>query len=39
MTYDEMKKIVLDLPFDTMTQVYNNKEQAILIYRPSTLSE
>lgn len=39
MTYDEMKKIVLDLPFDTMTEVYNNGEQAILIYRPSTLSE
>ena len=39
MTYDEMRKIVLDLPFDTMTEVYNNGEQAILIYRPSTLSE
>ncbi len=39
MTYDEMKEIVLDLPFDTMTEVYNNGEHAILIYRPSTLSE
>ena len=39
MTYDEMKEIVLDLSFDTMTEVYNNGEQAILIYRPSTLSE
>lgn len=39
MTYDEMREIVLDLPFDTMTEVYNNGEQAILIYRPSTLSE
>lgn len=39
MTYDEMKKIVLDLPFNTMTEVYNNGEQAILIYRPSILSE
>ena len=29
MTYDEMRKIVLDLPFDTMTEVYNNGEQAI----------
>lgn len=37
MTYDEMKEIVLDLPFDTMTEIYNNGEQAILIYRPSTL--
>lgn len=39
MTYDEMKEIVLDLSFDNMTEVYNNGEQAILIYRPSTLSE
>ncbi len=39
MTYEEMKDIVLELPFDTMTEVYNNGEQAILIYRPSTLSE
>lgn len=39
MTYDEMRKIVLDLSFDTMTEVYNNGEQTILIYRPSTLSE
>lgn len=34
MTYDEMREIVLDLPFDTMCEVYNNREQAILIYRP-----
>lgn len=39
MNYREMKKIILDLPFDTMTQVYDNGEQAILLYRPSTLSE
>jgi len=39
MTYDEMRELVLDLPFDTMTEVYNNGEQAILIYRPSRLSE
>ena len=39
MTYNEMKDIVLRLPFDTMTEVYSNDEQAILIYRPSTLSE
>lgn len=26
MTYDEMREIVLDLPFDTMTEVYNNGE-------------
>ena len=38
MTYNDMGSIVLDLPFDTMTEVYNNGEQAILIYRPSTLS-
>lgn len=34
-----MKDIVLNLPFDTMTEVYNNEKQTILIYRPSTLSE
>lgn len=34
-----MRKLVLALPFDTMTEIYNNGEQAILIYRPSTLSE
>lgn len=39
MTYAEMKDIVLELPFDTMTEIYNNGEQAILLYRPSTLSE
>lgn len=39
MTYNEMKNIVINLTFDTMTEVYNNGEQAILIYRPSTLSE
>ncbi len=39
MNYREMKEIILDLPFDTMTQVYDNGEQAILLYRPSTLSE
>lgn len=39
MNYREMKKIILDLPFDTMTQVYDNGEQAILLYRPSTLSK
>ncbi|MBO5146224.1 MAG: hypothetical protein J6C19_11940 [Lachnospiraceae bacterium] len=39
MTYDEMLHFVLELPFDTMTEVYNNSEQSILIFRPSTLSE
>lgn len=39
MTYNRMKDIVLNLPFDTMTEVYNNEKQTILIYRPSTLSE
>lgn len=34
-----MRDIVLNLPFDTMTEVYNNEKQTILIYRPSTLSE
>ena len=39
MTYSNMREIVLDLPFNTMTEIYNNGEQAILIYRPSTLSK
>lgn len=39
MTYGEMKEIILDLPFDTMTEVYNNGEQALLVCRPSTLSK
>ncbi len=39
MTYNEMRDIVLELPFDTMTEIYNNGEQAILIFRPSTLSK
>lgn len=39
MTYEKMKEIVLDLPFDTLTEVYHNGAQAILIYRPSTLSK
>ncbi len=38
MNYNKMKKIVIELPFDTMTEVYNNGEQAILIYRPKILS-
>ena len=37
MKYDDMLNFVLKLPFDTMTEVYNNSEQSILIFRPSTL--
>lgn len=39
MTYDDMRQIILDLQFDTMTEIYDNGEQSILLYRPSTLSE
>lgn len=39
MLYNEMKDIVLCLPFDTMTEVYSNSKQKLLIYRPSELSE
>ena len=39
MTYNEMRAIVLGLSFDTMTEIYSNGKQSILIYRPSTLSE
>lgn len=38
MNYADMKQIVLNLPFDTMQEVYNNGEQAILIFRPSKLT-
>lgn len=38
MTYVEMREIVLALPFNTMTEVYNNGEQSILIHRPRRLS-
>ncbi|MCM1186747.1 MAG: hypothetical protein NC251_09510 [Lachnoclostridium sp.] len=39
MNYDDMTRIILNLPFNTMTEIYNNGEQAILLYRPSTLSK
>lgn len=39
MNYNNMVQIVLDLPFDTMTEIYNNGEQSILLYRPSKLSK
>ncbi len=29
MKYDDMLNFVLKLPFDTMTEVYNNGEQSI----------
>ena len=37
MNYNSMKQIIFDLPFDTMTEVYNNGNQSLLLYRPSTL--
>lgn len=39
MTYADMMKTVLQLSFDTMTEVYKNGEQIIFIYRPSKLSK
>lgn len=39
MIYNDMKKTVLSLCPDTMTEVYNNDEQSLLIYRPSKLSK
>lgn len=39
MILEEMMQIVINLPFDTMTEIYNNGEQSILLYRPSKLSE
>lgn len=39
MIYEEMKNLVLNLPFDEYKEVYNNGSQSILIFRPSKLSE
>ena len=39
MTYNEMLKIIVNLPFDQMTEVYSNGTQSIFVFRPSTLSE
>lgn len=39
MTYNELRETILDLEFDTMTLIYDNGEQKILVFRPSTLSE
>lgn len=39
MTYNELRETILDLEFDTMTLTYDNGEQKILVFRPSTLSE
>ncbi|MCI8955472.1 MAG: hypothetical protein HFG29_00610 [Eubacterium sp.] len=38
MLYDKMLHKILALPFDTMTEVYANDTQKVLVYRPSTLS-
>lgn len=38
MQYNKMLDKILALPFDTMTKVYENDEQKVLVYRPSTLS-
>lgn len=39
MTYNELRETILDLEFDTMTLIYDNGEQKILVFRPSTLSD
>lgn len=39
MNYDDMMKTVIALPFDTMTEIYDNGRQSILLYRPGKLSE
>lgn len=38
MLYDKILDKILALPFDTMTEVYANDNQKVLVYRPSTLS-
>lgn len=39
MTYESMLDIIVTLPFDTITTVYSNDTQSILVFRPSKLSE
>ncbi|MEG1294643.1 MAG: hypothetical protein RSD33_10680 [Clostridium sp.] len=39
MDYQSMLDIIVALPFDTMTTVYSNDSQSIIVYRPSKLSE
>lgn len=39
MTYNEMLKIIVNLPFDQMIEVYSNGSQSIIVFRPSKLSE
>lgn len=39
MNYQSMLDIIVALPFDTMTTVYSNNSQSIIVFRPSQLSE
>jgi len=39
MVYEKMLKIVVDLTFDQMTEVYSTDSYSVLILRPSKLSE
>lgn len=38
MLYSKMHNKIISLPFETMTEVYSNGYQKILVFRPSTLS-
>lgn len=37
MTYKDIRVFVFDFPFNTITEIYRNEKQAILIYHPGTL--
>ena len=39
MKYTELERRIIDLPFDTPTEIYNNGKQILYVLRPSTLSK
>ena len=39
MKYTELERLIIDLPFDNPTEIYNNGKQILYVLRPSTLSK
>lgn len=39
MNYEELKKFIYSVPFDTMTEVYRNGDVVLSIFRPTKLSK
>lgn len=39
MKYDDLEKIIIDLPFDTKKEIYSNNEQTLYVVRPQKLTE